>query len=118
MKITNYGGPEKQILKFPENTAIAVALDATAFASIAAANEGIVPAGTFLHFDLENRAVKAVPSTADAEAVGVLRHDTKLDGKEANAAAAIIHGFIDLTQIPNEPTAAQKTALNLIKFIK
>lgn len=118
MKITNYGGPEKQILKFPDNTAVAVALDPVAFKTIADANGGVVPAGTFLHFDLENRATKAEPSTVDKAAVGVLRHDTKLDGKEANAAAAIIHGFIDLTQIPTAPTAEQKTALNLIKFIK
>lgn len=118
MEKTTYG-VKKEILKYPETAvAVSVALDRDAFATIAGANDGVVPAGTILNFDLKNRTVKAVPSTVDAAAVGVLRHDTVLTGKDADGAAAIIHGFINLDKIPAEPTAAQETALRHIAFMR
>ena len=118
MEKTTYG-VSKEILKYPETAvAVSVVLDRDAFATIAGANDGVVPAGTILNFDLKNRATKAVPSTGDAAAVGVLRHDTKLSAKEADGAAAVIQGFIDLDKIPTAPTAAQETALRQITFMR
>lgn len=118
MEKTTYG-VAKEILKYPETAvAVSVVLDRTAFATIAGANDGVVPAGTIIHFDLKNRATKAEPSTVDKAAVGVLRHDTKLASKEADGAAAVIHGFIDLAKIPTAPTEVQETALKQITFLR
>lgn len=118
MKKTTYGGT-KEILKYPELcAAVSVVLDRTEFATIANGNGGVVPAGTLVHFDLKNRATKAVPAAVDKAAVGVLRHDTKLDSKEADGAAAVIHGFVDLDKIPAAPTEAQETELKHVTFMR
>ena len=118
MKVETFGS-KKEIVKYPDLcAAVGVVLDTTAFATIAAANGGDVPAGTFVHFDLDNRATKAVPASDTKVAVGVLRYDVKLDSKEANAAAAIIHGFVDLDKIPAAPTAAQRESLPHVTFLR
>lgn len=118
MEKTTYGAL-KEVLKYPETAvATSVVLDKTAFATIANANGGYVPAGTIINFDLTNIAVKAVPSTAEKAATGVLRHDTKLASKEADGAAALIGGVIDLDKLPAAPTEAQATALKQITFIR
>lgn len=118
MEKTTYGSPV-EILKYPENyAATSIVLDQTAFATIAAANAGYVPAGTLVNFDLKVRATKAVPATVDKVATGVLRYDVKLVSKEADGAAAIIWGFVDLAKIPTAPTAAQETALKQITFMR
>lgn len=118
MKVETFGS-KKEIVKFPDLCAdVAVVLDTTAFAAVAAANEGVVPAGTFVYMDLENRATKALPADGTNAAVGVLRYDVKLDSKEANAAAAIIHGFVDLNKIPVAPTAAQRETLPHVTFLR
>lgn len=112
-------GVNKEILKYPEKAvAVSVELDKTAFATIATANEGIVPAGTIVYFDLKNRSVKATPVGDGKPATGVLRHDTKLAGKDADGTAAVISGFVDLDKIPTAPTAAEETALKHIVFMR
>lgn len=118
MEKKTYGSPV-EILKYPENyAATSIVLDQTAFTAIATANEGYVPAGTLVHFDLKDRAVKAVPATPEKVATGVLRYDVKLASKEADGAAAIIQGFIDLAKIKTAPTAEEETALKLIVFMR
>lgn len=118
MKKTTIGGT-KEILKYPElYAATAIVLDRTEFATIASGNGGVVPAGTLVHFDLKNRATKAVPATLEKKAVGVLRHDTVLASKEADGAAAIIHGIVDLDKIPTAPTEAQETELKHVTFMR
>lgn len=119
MKKTTYAGPQKEILLYPEGAyARPVILDRTAFATVANANGGVVPAGTIVYFDLENRAVKAQPVGENKPATGVLRHDVVLADHEAEQAAAIIHGIINLDKLPAAPTATDKTALKHIIFAR
>lgn len=109
----------KEILKYTANVvSIAVSLNRTAFASVAAANNGIIPAGTFLSFNKEARATKAVPVTESALAAGVLRYDVDYNTEEADHVAAIVEGYIDLKELPVQPTAAVKTALPQVTFLR
>lgn len=116
MEKTTYG-TKKEILKYPEKAiAVAVTLDRTAFTSVVV--EGEIPAGTLVHFDLKNRATKGIPAAADKLAVGVLRHDTKVTGHDADSAAVIIEGYIDLAKV-TAPAAEQETALApYVRFIQ
>lgn len=115
MEIKHYSA-QKKIVKFAAHcVSPAVALDRAAFAALAV--DGVVPAGTFVQFDLKNRATKATPAT-EANITGVLRYDVKLTGKDADHAAAIIEGYVDLDQIPVAPTAAQEAALRKITFMR
>ena len=112
-------GSAKEILKYPELcAATSVVLDRTAFAAVADANGGVVPAGTFVNFDLKDRAVKATPADESNPAVGVLRYDVVLASKEADGAAAVFNGIVDLAKLPVEPTAAQETELRNIIFMR
>lgn len=118
MEKKSYSSPV-EIVKYPDLcAALSVVLDRTAFATIASANEGFVPGGTLVHFDLKDRSVKAIPATVTDVATGVLRYDVKLMSKEADGAAAIIHGFIDLEKIPTAPTADEEIALHHITFMR
>lgn len=112
-------GSTKEILKYPELcAAVSVVLDRTTFETVAGANNGVVPAGTLVNFDLKDRTVKAKPADESNPAVGVLRYDVELASKEADGAAAVIHGFVDLSKIPTAPTEAQETELKHVTFMR
>lgn len=66
------------------------------------ASDGVVKAGTI------------VPSN-DANAIGVLLYDVTID--ENPNAAAVVHGFIKLSALPEAVAAAAKTALKGITFV-
>lgn len=108
-------GNTKEILKYPENYgAVAVSLNATAFTPV----DGVIPAGTLVSFDLENRAVKGVAADVDSPATGVLRYDVKVNSKEVQAAAVVIEGYVNLDRIPVAPTAEQVAQMKQITFLR
>lgn len=111
-------GNTKGILKFPDHY---VNLPVTVSDEGVVANaEGkkIVPAGTIIGGGfLADETKKAVKSTEAIEAEGVLFYDVDVTYGPA-AGAALIHGFIDLDKLPEQPTAAQVTALKQITFLK
>lgn len=108
-------GTTKEILKYPENyAAVSVELDGAAFTAV----DGVIPAGTFVSFDLENRQAKGVPASETAEATGVLRYDVKANSKEVQGAAVVIEGYVNLDRIPTAPTAAQVEQMNKITFLR
>lgn len=78
----------------------------------------MIPAGTIVSFDLENRQTKGVPATAENEATGVLRYDVKAGSKELQGAAVVIEGYVNLDRIPTAPTAAQVEQMNKITFLR
>lgn len=114
-----FGSPE--VLKYTANhVSIAVSLNRTAFAAVATANGGKIPAGTFLSFNKEARATKAVPVTEQALAAGILRYDVDYASysEEADHVAAIVEGYVDLKKLPVQPSSAVKTALPQVTFLR
>lgn len=113
---TDYTSPV-EILKFPEhNVAVTVTVDDTGV--VAVDGKKIVPAGTIVGGGfLADRTAKAKASTDVIAAEGVLRYDVDVTYGPAPG-AAVIHGFVDLGKIPTAPSAAQKTALTQITFLK
>ncbi|WP_203364722.1 hypothetical protein [Bacillus sp. REN10] len=108
---------KKEILKFPDHYVnLAVTVDDT---GVTANEEGkkIVPAGTILGggvlADQSKKAVKANGATAE----GVLFEDTDVTYGPASA-AMLIHGFVDLSKLPEAPTAEAAAALKQVTFLK
>lgn len=99
---TEYG-TEKQILMFPDHY-VAAPQKFSKDSSLAVTENGrkIIKAGTIY------------PSN-DASAVGIVFNDLDVTEGDQNG-AIIIHGFVKTNALPVAPTAAAKTALNLIKF--
>lgn len=115
--VTNYSNT-KEILKYPDHhVSTTVTVDDT---GINANSDGkkIVPAGTIVGGGfLEDRTKLAVASSDTVPAEGVLRYDVDVTYGPA-VGAAVLHGFVDLSKLPAEPTDAQKTALTQITFLK
>lgn len=115
--VTDYGNT-KEILKYPDHhVSVTATVDDT---GVVANSDGrkVVPAGTILGGGfLTDRSKKAVTSTADTKAEGVLRYDADVTHGPA-VVAVVIHGFVDLSKLPDEPTVEQVAALNQITFFK
>lgn len=108
----------KEILKFNQFTAVAVTVDDS---GITAGTDGkkIVPAGTIVGG--KAKAVLANPqevvvSQNTAAAEGVLLTDVDVTYGPASG-SMVIFGFVDATKLPQAPSDAAKTALNMIKFL-
>lgn len=78
---------------------VGIPIDLTDYESLA--TDGVIPAGTI------------IPAN-DATAEGVLFSSVYLE--ENPNGTIVVHGFIKTKSIPVEPSAAAKTALNMIKF--
>lgn len=113
---TNYTS-KKEILKFPDhyvNLAITVSDSGV---SPNADGKKIVPAGTILGGGfLLDESIEAV-KTNGTGAEGVLFNDTDVTHGPAPG-AALIHGFVALNKLPEQPTADAITALKQITFLK
>lgn len=99
---TDYGS-EKQILMFP-NPYVAAPQKFSQNSSLAVTENGrkIIKAGTIY------------PSN-DASALGIVFNDLDVTEGDQNG-AIIVFGFVKTSALPVAPTAAAKTALNMIKF--
>ncbi len=108
---------KKEILKFPDhyvNVAITVSDKGV---NPNAQGKKIVPAGTILGGGfLTDETVKAV-KTNGAGAEGVLFNDIDVTYGPASG-AALIHGFIALNKLPEQPTTEAIRALKQITFLK
>ena len=108
---------KKEILKFPDhyvNLAITVS---DAGITVNSDGKKIVPAGTILGGGfLLDESVEAV-KTNGAGAEGVLFNDTDVTHGPAPG-AVLIHGFVALDKLPEQPTADAMTALKQITFLK
>ena len=115
----------KTILAIPDHyVAIPIMVGDT---DVTADDDGrkIVPAGTILGggviADRSQAAKKSVdgqsePLVTAVAAEGVLMNDVDVTGGP-EIGALIIHGFIDVTKLPEAPTATMITALKQITFI-
>lgn len=125
--VTTAYGNRIEILKFPDHyVAVPVTVDDEGV--VAVGGKKIVPAGTIVGggtlADPEVMVKKATttpgdpedgtPDTTDAE--GVLLNDVDVTYGPAPG-AMVIHGFIDLTKLPEDPDAAEVAALKMIQFI-
>lgn len=99
---TEYGS-EKQILMFPDHY-VAAPQKFSQGSSLAVTENGrkIIKAGT-------------IYPANDATAVGIVFNDLDVTEGDQNG-AIIVHGFVKESALPTAPSAAAKTALNLIKF--
>ncbi|MGL4253149.1 MAG: hypothetical protein ACRCR2_03700 [Fusobacteriaceae bacterium] len=99
----SYAGT-KEIRKFTHSTCIPHKVTATT-AGVKTDSEGrkYIPAGTIL------------PAN-DATALGLVLNDTIVEYGDT-ACALLVHGFIDTTKIPVQPSAEAKAALTQVKFI-
>ncbi|ERM20335.1 hypothetical protein [Brevibacillus laterosporus] len=117
---TSYSN-KKEILKFPDHyVALAVTVDDTGVMANAEGKK-IVPAGTILGGGVladPSKVAKKAKTTADkSDAEGVLLNDTDVTYGPASG-AMVIHGFIDVSKIPNQPDVAETAALKQITFLK
>lgn len=114
--VTDYGNT-KEILKFPDHhVSRTVTVDDTGITANAEGKK-IVPAGTIVGGGfLADPNQKAVKSN-DENAEGVLRYDVDVTYGPATA-AAVIHGFVDLSKLPEAPTEEAIGALKQITFLK
>lgn len=112
---------KKGILKFPDHYVnVAVTVDDTGITANAEGKK-IVPAGTILGggvlADPSKLAKKATTGSGTTDAEGVLFNDTDVTYGPAPA-AMLIHGFIDLNQIPVAPKPEEVAALKQVTFLK
>ncbi|SFF23026.1 hypothetical protein SAMN04487969_11965 [Paenibacillus algorifonticola] len=120
MKFTSQTyGNTKEILKTPDHYVdIPVTVDDTGITAVD--GKKIVPAGTIIGngmlADPTKLAKKAVTTTGVSNAEGVLQYDVDVTYGPAPG-AMIIHGYIDKTKLPVQPTADEITALKQITFI-
>lgn len=108
---------KQEILKFPDHYVnLAITVDDTGVAPNAEGKK-IVPAGTILGggFLLDDSVGAVKINGAGAE--GVLFNDTDVTHGPAPG-AALIHGFVALDKLPEQPTAEAITALKQITFLK
>jgi len=107
----------KEILKFNDFVSTSVIVSDEGIAVVN--GKKVVPAGTIIAGKarpvLENRG-EPVVKTNGSGAEGVLLNSVDVTYGPA-AGAMVIHGFIDLTKLPEAPAAEAKTALSLIKFM-
>lgn len=118
--VTTTYGNKHEILKFPDHyVALAVTVDDE---GITPGPDGkkIVPAGTIVGGGTitdDTIMVKRATTTDDvSDAEGVLMNDTDVTYGPAPG-AMIIHGFINLNKIPEQPDEAEIAALKQITFI-
>jgi hypothetical protein len=114
---------KKEILKFPDHYVnVAVTVSDTGVTTNADGKK-IVPAGTIIGGGFLNgpskQAVKAATSgdPAASNAEGVLFNDVDVTYGPAPG-TALIHGFVDSSKLPAEPTKEEKAALKQITFLK
>lgn len=104
VKETVYGAPAKQVLATPDHY-VAIAKNLEKNSSLAVEEEGrkIVKAGTIY------------PSN-DANAFGVVLNDYDVtDGEQAGA--IVVHGFIQKSKLPAQPSSEAISALKQITFL-
>lgn len=102
--VTKEYGNRTEILKFPDHyVALAVSVDDT---GVEPNEQGkkIVPAGTIVGGGVLLDPNAKVSENNGAEAEGVLLNDVDVTYGPAPG-AMVIHGFIDLNKIPEEPDA-------------
>lgn len=103
---TEYGN-NKSILKYVDHYVNVPIMVSDSGISADAEGKKIVKAGSFLN------ASGAIVS--DATAAGVLFYDVDVTHGDAPG-AILIHGFVDVTKLPVQPTDEVKTALKLVQF--
>lgn len=101
MKTTDYGNSET-ILKFVDHY-VNVSEQIPVALGVKVDGRTIVKAGTIF------------PAN-DATATGVVFQDYDVADGDANG-AVLVHGFVDLTKLPEVPTAEAKAALTQITFL-
>ena len=109
MVITEYG-TAKTILKFADHVvSMSVMVDDT---GIVAGSDGkkIVPAGTVIGGGFITDKAQLAVKKNDADAEAVLLNDVDVTYGAAPG-AGVLHGFVDLTKLPEPPDAAAVTAL-------
>lgn len=117
MTKTNYGG-EMEILKFSgHSVAIPITIDSSSVTAVG--GKKILKGGTILGgkagkvmINRDEGVVKK--NTADAE--GVLLWDVDVTDGDAPA-SMVIHGFVNLGKLPENPTVEAIAALKLITFL-
>lgn len=112
---TDYGN-RKEILKFPDHYVnMSITVDD---AGVTADTDGkkIVPAGTIMGGGVTADPTKLAKKSNDANAEGLLFYDVDVTYGPAPGALTI-HGFIDLTKLPEAPSTEAVAALNQITFI-
>ena len=116
-KTTTYSS-DKTILKFSDHYVnLAVTVSDTGIQPNAEGKK-MVPAGTILGGGfLVDDTKQAVPSTESVAAEGILFYDVDVTDGPASG-AALIHGFVDLSKLPAQPTVEQVTTLTQITFLK
>jgi len=108
---TKYGN-YKEILKYPDHhVGIAVMVSDTGVTANADGKK-IVPAGTLVGGLSAGKVTKVNGSGTE----GVLLSDTDVTYGDAPA-TMIVHGFIDKSKIPEQPSSSASTALNMIQFL-
>jgi len=114
--VTDYAS-RKEILKYPDHhVSMTVTFDDTGITANADGKK-IVPAGTIVGGGmLADRSVKA-KAVNDATAEGVNRYDVDVTYGPA-VGAVVIHGFVDLAKLPEQPSAEAIGALKQITFMK
>lgn len=112
---TDYGN-RKEIVKFPDHYVnMPITVDDTGV-TVNADGKKIVPAGTVMGGGVLTDATKKAIKSNDANAEGVLFYDVDVTYGPAPGALTI-HGFIDLSKLPEAPAAEAVTALKQITFI-
>lgn len=105
VKETVYGEPTKYILATPDHYVnIARRLEKNSNLAVDEDGKKIVKAGT-------------IYPANNATAEGVVFNDYDVTDSEVNA-AILIHGFIQTSKLPVEPTEEAKQALKQITFLK
>lgn len=114
--VTDYAN-SKEILKYPDHhVSMTATFDDTGITANADGKK-IVPAGTIVGGGmLADRSVKAKAAN-DATAEGVSRYDVDVTYGPA-VGAVVIHGFVDLAKLPEQPSAEAIGALKQITFMK
>ncbi len=113
-EVKEYGN-KKEILKFPDHyVAIAVMVDDSGVV-VDENGKKILKAGTLVGGGVIKDPQAKVSTVNGAETEGVLMNDVDLTYGPAPG-AMIIHGFVDLSKIPEEP--AIDVDLPQISFIK
>ena len=111
VKTTEYG-TTKEILKYQaHHVAIAAMIDDTGITANADGKK-IVPAGTLVTGLGDDVVVLANDDTTQ----GIILSDVDVTHGKAPC-AVVVHGFIDLTKIPEAPEPDAIAALPMIKFL-
>lgn len=111
VNVTEYGNI-KEILKYPSHHVGIAAMASATGISVNTDGKKIIPAGTLV----KGLGTATVTAANDATTEGVILSDVDVTYGDAPC-TVVVHGFINLANIPVAPTTAAKAALPMIKFI-